>query len=469
MHHKYHVRQPNNIHRRQSGVTPFTGDDDQSDVEDFLDQILSSQASEFLKSRTAAQATSTPVPATKPALTTSPVASTTSVVARPTTTQVQSTIAVASKPATTSTPAQVKTSQAPSTTKQAASTVSRASTSAQNSATAAASNGESKSSGPSPVAIGVTVTLVLLMVGAAGVYFLRRYFIAKRQKKRNTWNPPAGGDFSEKTQEPRQEATLEDNYETIDINEKHGPTPVPYPFTIDNVNNQFPPPTPPKHQEQFYNAAPSAPVVALPAPPPPLHPTGLAPLRSPSPPPVAGTPYNPSPAPVGFDGPSPLATASPAVIPFTPFSSVAPPTAQVMMPAMTQANGATSSAPKSVNGGLFTVIRTFVPSLPDELSLQPGEQVRVVEKYDDGWALCERMSRGAGVESGVAPVECLDLTVGDFGSAQKFPESPAMSSTNSFTGIPGFVPGAGMMQEHMESWRLSKRASSLHQVGPGKY
>jgi len=98
--------------------------------------------------------------------------------------------------------------------------------------------------------------------------------------------------------------------------------------------------------------------------------------------------------------------------------------------------------------------------------------VRVVEKYDDGWALCERMSRGSGVENGVVPVECLDLTSGDItavGQAQ-LPGSPAMSAASGpFTGPPGSVAGMGMMQERVESWRLSKRASSLHPVGAGKY
>jgi hypothetical protein len=46
-----------------------------------------------------------------------------------------------------------------------------------------------------------------------------------------------------------------------------------------------------------------------------------------------------------------------------------------------------------------------VPSLPDELSISNGEQVRVLSVYDDGWALCEKVTSG---EKGVVPQECLD-------------------------------------------------------------
>jgi len=47
---------------------------------------------------------------------------------------------------------------------------------------------------------------------------------------------------------------------------------------------------------------------------------------------------------------------------------------------------------------------TFIPTLPDELSISTGEVVRILAEYDDGWALCSN-ARG---ESGMAPLECLD-------------------------------------------------------------
>ncbi|KAF9495839.1 hypothetical protein BDN71DRAFT_816760 [Pleurotus eryngii] len=58
-------------------------------------------------------------------------------------------------------------------------------------------------------------------------------------------------------------------------------------------------------------------------------------------------------------------------------------------------------SPPVVNGR--TVVSTFIPSLPDEMSISMGETVRVLAEYDDGWALC---MNGRG-EQGMVPLECL--------------------------------------------------------------
>ena len=76
---------------------------------------------------------------------------------------------------------------------------------------------------------------------------------------------------------------------------------------------------------------------------------------------------------------------------------------------------------------------TFVPNLPDELSITTGETVRVLTEYDDGWALCQN-SHG---DQGVVPLECLDRGQG------------RMS--------PGHYIGQGT-----GDWRMSRRASSLY-------
>jgi hypothetical protein len=65
----------------------------------------------------------------------------------------------------------------------------------------------------------------------------------------------------------------------------------------------------------------------------------------------------------------------------------------------------TPPTPIAAVGAVSVVKRTFVPSLPDELSINNGDQVRVLSVYDDGWALCEKVSSG---EKGVVPQECLD-------------------------------------------------------------
>jgi len=53
---------------------------------------------------------------------------------------------------------------------------------------------------------------------------------------------------------------------------------------------------------------------------------------------------------------------------------------------------------------LAVVVRTFVPSLPDELNITTGEHVRILMAYDDGWTLCSN-SRN---EQGVVPLQCLE-------------------------------------------------------------
>jgi len=70
---------------------------------------------------------------------------------------------------------------------------------------------------------------------------------------------------------------------------------------------------------------------------------------------------------------------------------------------VTAANGTSAAAgPLSKNG--VTVKSTFIPTLPDELSLTMGEILQVVNEYDDGWALCaNRMG-----EQGMVPLDCLD-------------------------------------------------------------
>ncbi|KAJ3861056.1 hypothetical protein EV359DRAFT_5460, partial [Lentinula novae-zelandiae] len=46
---------------------------------------------------------------------------------------------------------------------------------------------------------------------------------------------------------------------------------------------------------------------------------------------------------------------------------------------------------------------TFVPNLPDELTVLNGEVLNVLQEYDDGWVSCSN-SKG---ETGMVPLECL--------------------------------------------------------------
>ncbi|KAL0581239.1 hypothetical protein V5O48_000827 [Marasmius crinis-equi] len=74
---------------------------------------------------------------------------------------------------------------------------------------------------------------------------------------------------------------------------------------------------------------------------------------------------------------------------------------------------ATTLAPPptaSTPGKSATVRCTFVPSMADELSIETGDTIRVLQEYDDGWALCLN-SQGM---QGMVPLECLgDTSQGD--------------------------------------------------------
>ncbi|KAI9666461.1 MAG: hypothetical protein M1821_004397 [Bathelium mastoideum] len=62
------------------------------------------------------------------------------------------------------------------------------------------------------------------------------------------------------------------------------------------------------------------------------------------------------------------------------------------------------SAPSGPPSNVHRVQMEFKPSMEDELELRPGQLIRILHEYDDGWALCIRMDRS---QQGVAPRTCL--------------------------------------------------------------
>jgi hypothetical protein len=60
--------------------------------------------------------------------------------------------------------------------------------------------------------------------------------------------------------------------------------------------------------------------------------------------------------------------------------------------------------------GVEIVRRPFQPSLPDELEVAVGDRVAVLEVFDDGWAMAERIQDGPGgcpQQKGLIPIACL--------------------------------------------------------------
>ncbi len=58
--------------------------------------------------------------------------------------------------------------------------------------------------------------------------------------------------------------------------------------------------------------------------------------------------------------------------------------------------------------GSFIVVATYIPTLADELDIQPGDKVTILVEYDDGWVQGINETRG-GIK-GVFPRHCVDMS-----------------------------------------------------------
>ncbi|RCI06061.1 hypothetical protein CU098_012606 [Rhizopus stolonifer] len=67
----------------------------------------------------------------------------------------------------------------------------------------------------------------------------------------------------------------------------------------------------------------------------------------------------------------------------------------------------TSPTPNIPIIGKFVVVATFVPTLSDELDIEPGDQIDLLVEYDDGW--CQGINVTRGNQKGVFPRHCIDF------------------------------------------------------------
>ncbi|KAH0583542.1 hypothetical protein J132_09689 [Termitomyces sp. J132] len=217
----------------------------------------------------------------------------------------------------------------------------------------------SSSSSGLPVGAVVGIVLAVILLAAASVFWFRRRSIASRLKK-------------------QQLTKQQQNAPSFLFIEPKEPVKVP-PFSVTNVNTLQP----------YRSRDPGAPAKTMLADPggkiQPAH-NGLSyiPHSTPRLLPAAGIhdahtthiiPANrPRSGVSTHDLPSP---ASPSLI-------------------------ASPSPPKPAETA--KVRATFIPTLPDELTISSGEMVRIHVEYDDGWCLCSN-ARG---EMGMVPLECLD-------------------------------------------------------------
>ncbi|PVG00984.1 hypothetical protein CPB86DRAFT_134626 [Serendipita vermifera] len=328
--------------RRQRG----RDDDDVDPLESFLSEIFG-PGTTTSSTRTNTRTTATPPTPTRPTVVTPSAPSTT-----PRTSTTPSTTSTTPR-----TSAEVVTTPPPNVTRTSFSTVSTTSTSTGNVDASQANNSSSKSGLPS-VVVGVIVAASIIF----GLIFLaliaRKIFQSRRRSRRATW---ARNSIIAPFEPPLQEKALP-----------------PPPMETQPIvpQQQSYPAYPPAAMSYANNLTPYSPITAAP-----------------------NTPSYPNPYPF-----APNAQQATSNNGFGANTFAAP---DLTGPVVIQTTPPTPStaAANSTSGPISVVKRTFVPSLPDELSISNGEQVRVVAVYDDGWALCEKLVGG---ERGVVPQECLD-------------------------------------------------------------
>jgi hypothetical protein len=209
------------------------------------------------------------------------------------------------------------------------------------------------------VVIGIIVAASVIFGLIFVALIARKIFQSRRRNRRNTW------------------ATT-------------GVTPFDAPVT----EKALPPPPPTENQVYPSINFPAYPPTAV-AGTTPYNPQAYSPAAA-----AASSPGYPAPYPFGTSGNAQLLMQQNYNNTTTAASFTA---ADLAGPVVIRHTPPTPTTPAAA---VSVVKRTFVPSLPDELSISNGEQVRIISIYDDGWALCEKVSSG---DKGVVPQECLEM------------------------------------------------------------
>lgn len=257
----------------------------------------------------------------------------------------------------------------------------------------AQSNTASSSRGiPTGSIVGIAIAVLLVLI-AAVVFLVRRRSVQNRLKTRGGWaNKGISGP----------------SFLWIEPAEKSAINPYPaYPITS------------PKGQNRGGETSPGSTLIQTQTQASSYVPSNLPPAP-PRPPPVQGTQpsYNPS---YGPSASSALGLTVPAAL--TPGRKAEPAPSAYLSP---PAPGGSASSPE-----VATVRSTFIPTLPDELSISTGEVVRIMSAYDDGWALCSNARQ----EVGMVPLECLDRGVASL-AQQEGREYRSLSRASSLTASP---------------------------------
>ncbi|KAI0064101.1 hypothetical protein BV25DRAFT_1801013 [Artomyces pyxidatus] len=89
-----------------------------------------------------------------------------------------------------------------------------------------------------------------------------------------------------------------------------------------------------------------------------------------------------------------------------------PPAPEAQNPFADEASiaSATTHASDVVPGAVEMVCRPFAPAREDELGVEEGELITVMEAFDDGWAQVKKKVNGA---TGLIPIDCFRETGDD--------------------------------------------------------
>lgn len=216
--------------------------------------------------------------------------------------------------------------------------------------------GVRKSSGLSGGAIAAVVIVLLLAMGALVFLLLRRRRIQRRTARRATWTANAW-------QPPTADGSLEKAVTEIN------------PTSLSDIGPAAGAPSSSTRGNEGGAAQPPAiPIILRKSPPT----------------------YIPQ---------TPVTQQPPSY--FSPVDSSAP---------SPQPSAARTMGSESTQYATVLVRVTFVPQLPDELAITPGETLYIRTEFDDGWAYCANI-RG---EEGMVPLECLEGAGGQFA---EFPPS----------------------------------------------
>lgn len=111
-----------------------------------------------------------------------------------------------------------------------------------------------------------------------------------------------------------------------------------------------------------------------------------------------------------------------------------------------QAVGVNQNGPANggrAEGSVFIVKRMFEPSLSDELIIYPGDRVRILNIYDDGWCLSENLTSAAPGQApprGVCPRDCIDNAPLSAAELASSPTGPAGGSDRVSMPQPSLAP-----------------------------